>query len=319
MKIVVLDGYGLNPGDISWDEFYDLEHEVKVFDTTEPEDVIERIGDAEILIVNKIKITEDIMREAGNIKYIGVLATGYDIVDVKAAEELGIAVTNIPGYGTQSVAQFVFALLLDICNQAAYHNKRVKEGAWKEYNEFCFWEKPLVELWGKTIGIIGYGKIGKATARIARAFGMEVLINTLNSENETLEEGMKFVKLEELYKSADVISLHCPLFNENRGMINKESISKMKDGVVIINTSRGGLIVENDLAEALECGKVAAAGLDAMIEEPPANDNVLIHAKNCVVTPHIAWAPKESRERLMHMAVENIKAFESGAIKNRVV
>lgn len=322
MKIVVLDGYGLNPGDLCWDGILEIDNQAIIHDTIEQQEVVEKIGDAEIIIVNKIKISRDTLKQVPNLKYIGVLATGYDIVDVEAARDYGVTVTNVPGYGTESVAQFVFALLLQVCNQVAHHEKRVREGAWEEYNEFCFWEKPLIELSGKTLGIVGYGRIGQAVARIGKAFGMNILVNTVypmgeNWDNQS-KDGVTYVTLDNLYKNSDVISLHCPLFNENRGMICRDSIDKMKDGVILINTSRGGLIDEADLVQALNAGKIAGAGLDVMINEPPKSDNPLIGAKNCIVTPHIAWAPKEARARLLDIAVENIKAFIKNEKQNVV-
>ncbi|WBW97023.1 D-2-hydroxyacid dehydrogenase [Oceanirhabdus sp. W0125-5] len=318
MGIVILDGYGLNPGDLSWDGFRELGEEVIIYDSTPDNKIIENIGDAEIVITNKTELTRDILEKVKHVKYIGVLATGYNVVDIEAASEFGMKVTNIPAYGTNAVAQFVFALLLEVCNQVAHHDKRVKEGAWAESGEFCFWETPLIELHGKTMGIIGFGKIGEATSKIARAFGMKVISYTKSPNKELENENLKFVELDELYAQSDIISLHCPLFEDTKGMINKRSIETMKDGVILINTSRGGLIVENDLREALDCGKIRAAGLDVMIEEPPRNDNPLFSAKNCIITPHIAWAPKEARERLMDIAVENVRAFINGDDMNVV-
>ncbi len=318
MSIVILDGYGLNPGDLSWEGFRELGEAVMIYESTPNDKIVENIGQSEIVITNKTELTREVLEKVKHVKYIGVLATGYNVVDVEAATEFGIKVTNIPSYGTNAVAQFVFSLLLEVCNHVAHHDKRVKEGAWAESGEFCFWERPLIELHGKTFGIIGFGQIGEATSKIARAFGMKVLAHTKTPNKDLEEENLKFVELDELYEQADIISLHCPLFENTKGMINKKSIYKMKDGVILINTSRGGLIVENDLKDALNCGKIKAAGLDVMIEEPPRNDNPLFGAKNCIITPHIAWAPKEARERLMDIAVENIRGFINGEDKNVV-
>ena len=253
-----------------------------------------------------------------NVKYIGVLATGYNIVDIEAAKELGITVTNIPTYGTDSVAQMVFAHLLEICHHVAAHSDAVKNGEWTNNVDWCFWKYPLIELAGKTMGIIGYGRIGQAVGRVAQAFGMKVLANDKYPNKDLESDTLKYVELDELLANSDVISLHCPLFEENKGMINKDSIAKMKDGVIIINTSRGPLIVEDDLAEALNSGKVYAAGLDVVSTEPIKADNPLLKAKNIFLTPHIAWAPKESRQRLMDIAVNNLKQFLEGSPVNVV-
>lgn len=311
MKIVVLDGYTLNPGDLSWDALKTL-GDCTIYDRTSLTDdaeIISRIGDAEVVFTNKTPLTKKILDACPNVKYIGVLATGYNIVDVDAAKELKIIVTNVPNYSTQSVAQFVFALLLEICHHVAHHSQVVHDGRWKTYPDFCFWDYPLIELAGKTIGIIGYGNIGKATSKLAQAFGMKVIAFTPRREVGTTLNGCTFVTLDELFKTSDVISLHCPLFKSTQGIICKESIAKMKNGVIIINNARGGLVVEQDLREALDSGKVAAAGLDVVSTEPIADDNPLLGAKNCFITPHISWAPKEARERLMNIAVENLKAW----------
>ncbi len=316
MKIVVLDGYTLNPGDLSWaglEELGDLTvYDRTVFDRSNDNLIIERIGDAQIVFTNKTPLPREVLRKAPNVKYIGVLATGYNIVDIEAAKELGITVTNIPTYGTDSVAQMVFAHLLEICHHVAAHSDAVKNGEWTNNVDWCFWKYPLIELAGKTMGIIGYGRIGQAVGRVAQAFGMKVLANDKYPNKDLESDTLKYVELDELLANSDVISLHCPLFEENKGMINKDSIAKMKDGVIIINTSRGPLIVEDDLAEALNSGKVYAAGLDVVSTEPIKADNPLLKAKNIFLTPHIAWAPKESRQRLMDIAVENLKAYLNG-------
>ncbi len=322
MKIVVLDGYTLNPGDLSWaglEELGDLTvYDRTVFDRSNDNLIIERIGDAQIVFTNKTPLPREVLRKAPNVKYIGVLATGYNIVDIEAAKELGITVTNIPTYGTDSVAQMVFAHLLEICHHVAAHSDAVKNGEWTNNVDWCFWKYPLIELAGKTMGIIGYGRIGQAVGRVAQAFGMKVLANDKYPNKDLESDTLKYVELDELLANSDVISLHCPLFEENKGMINKDSIAKMKDGVIIINTSRGPLIVEDDLAEALNSGKVYAAGLDVVSTEPIKADNPLLKAKNIFLTPHIAWAPKESRQRLMDIAVNNLKQFLEGSPVNVV-
>ncbi len=316
MKIVVLDGYTLNPGDLSWEGLEKL-GELKVYDRTPIDKIVERIGDAEIVFTNKVPITRETL-EKTNIKYIGVLATGYNIVDVGAAKEKGIPVTNIPTYGTDSVAQMVFAHLLEICHHVAAHSEAVKAGEWTNNDDWCFWKHPLIELADKTMGVIGHGRIGQAVGRIAQAFGMKVLANDKYQNKDLESDTLKYVELDELLANSDIISLHCPLFDDNKGIINKNTIAKMKDNVIIINTSRGPLIVEEDLAEALNSGKVYSAGLDVVSTEPIKADNPLLKAKNIFITPHIAWAPKESRQRLMDIAVDSLKAFIKGQPVNVV-
>ncbi|NLY44965.1 MAG: D-2-hydroxyacid dehydrogenase [Tissierella sp.] len=313
MKIVVLDGYILNPGDLTWEGLENL-GETVVYDRTsyDPNDIdliIERSKDAEAILINKTPITRDVLDHLPNLKYIGVLATGYNVVDIEAAREKGIIVTNIPTYGTDAVAQMVFALLFEITNHVAEHNRAVKEGQWSTIPDWCFWNKPLMEISGKTIGIIGYGRIGQSVGKVAEAFGMKVLANANRPRKELETENMRYVELDELYKSSDIISLHCPLTDDTKGMINKDSIAKMKDRVILINTSRGPLIVEEDLAEALDSGKVKGAGLDVVNTEPIEPDNPLLKQDNCIITPHIAWAPIEARSRLMDIAVDNLRAF----------
>jgi glycerate dehydrogenase len=311
MKTVVLDGYTLNPGDLTWEGFEKL-GEVVVYDRTPVEEVTKRIGDAEIVLSNKVPITRENMDAAPNLKYIGVLATGYNVIDVDAAKEKGIVVTNIPTYGTSSVAQFAIAMLLEICHHVAHHSEEVHKGRWESNPDWCFWDYPLIELAGKTMGIIGFGRIGQNTARIAQALGMNILAFD-NYKNPELEsDTCKYVSLDELYNNSDVIALHCPLFPSTEGMINKDSIAKMKDGVIILNNSRGPLIVEEDLRDALNSGKVYAAGVDVASTEPIKGDNALLQAKNCFITPHISWAPKESRQRLMDIAVNSLVAFLDG-------
>lgn len=320
MKIVVLDGYTLNPGDLSWAELESL-GECKIYDRTSLTDegeIIERIGNAEIVVTNKTPITRKIFDVCKNIQYVGVLATGYNIVDVAAAKEKNIPVCNIPTYGTAAVGQFAIALLLEICHHIGHHNKAVHEGRWENNQDWCFWDYPLIELDGKTMGIIGYGRIGQTTGRLANALGMKVIAYDAMREIGSKDEICEIVSLEELFKAADVIALHCPLFPSTQGIIFKENIAKMKDGVIILNNSRGGLIVEEDLREALDSGKVFAAGLDVVSTEPIKGDNPLLGAKNCIITPHISWAPKESRARLMDIAVNNVKSFLAGKPLNVV-
>lgn len=316
MKIVVLDGYTENPGDLSWKELEAL-GELTVYDRT-PENLIwERIKDAEIVITNKTPITGEMLELCGKIKYIGMLATGYNVVDVDAAKSKGIPVCNIPTYGTAAVAQMVFALLLEICQHVGAHSASVKSGDWSKNLDWCYWNYPLIELNGKTLGIIGFGRIGQATAKIAAAMGMKVVAYD-EHPSETGKQYGEYVSLDELLEQSDVISLHCPLFPSTERIINKENINKMKDGVIIINTSRGALVDEQDLADALKSGKVYAAGLDVVSTEPIKEDNPLLDCHNSFITPHIAWAPKESRQRLMNIAVDNVKKFLEGAPQNVV-
>lgn len=316
-KIVVLDGYTENPGDLSWDGLAAL-GELTVYDRTPKDLVAERIGDAQAVFVNKVVLDREMLAAAKNLTYVGVLATGYNVVDVKAAKELGITVTNIPTYGTAAVAQFAIAMLLEICHRFAHHSDAVKAGRWESSPDFCFWDYPLIELAGKTMGIIGFGRIGQATGKIAQALGMNVLAFD-SYRNPALEsQQCRYVQLDELLAASDVIALHCPLFPETQGIVNAKSIAKMKDGVIILNNSRGPLIVEQDLADALNSGKVYAAGLDVVSTEPITSSNVLLHAKNCFISPHISWATKESRSRLMDIAVDNLKQFIGGTPVNVV-
>lgn len=316
MKIIVLDGYTLNPGDLTWEGLEKL-GQLKVYDRTPADKIVERISDAEIVFTNKVPITRETL-EKTNIKYIGVLATGYNIVDIEAAKQKGIPVTNIPTYGTASVAQMVFAHILEICHHVAAHSEAVKKGEWTNNDDWCFWKYPLIELADKTMGIIGYGRIGQAVGKIAQAMGMKVLAHDKYQNKELESETMQYVELDKLLENSDIISLHCPLFEDNKGIINKNTIAQMKDNVILINTSRGPLIVEEDLAEALNQGKVYAAGLDVVSVEPIKADNPLLKAKNIFITPHIAWAPKESRQRLMDITVDNLKAFLKGEPVNVV-
>lgn len=317
MKIVVLDGYTLNPGDISW-EGMEAFGEVTVYDRTKAEDVVERIGDAEVVYTNKTPITKETMDACPGMKFIGVLATGYNIVDVAAAKEKGIPVSNIPTYGTAAVSQFAIALLLELCHHIGEHSDAVKAGEWTSNPDWCFWKYPLVELAGKNMGIIGFGRIGQDTGKIAQALGMKVLAYDAFKRPELESDTCKYVDLDTLLAQSDVISLHCPLFPDTEGIINKDTIAKMKDGVMIINDSRGPLIVEQDLRDALDSGKVAGAALDVVSTEPIQMDNPLLGAKNVILTPHIAWAPKESRQRLMDIAVDNLKCYVGGKPQNVV-
>lgn len=313
MKIVILDGYTLNPGDLSWAGFSNL-GELIVYDRSplnDPGEIIKRIGNAEVIYTNKTPLSKEIINACPNIKFIGVLATGYDIIDIAFAKEKGIPVANIPSYGTDAVGQFAIGLLLEICHHIGYHDHVVHEGKWSAQPDFCFWDYPLIELAGKIMGIIGFGRIGRTTGKIAKALGMKVVAfdNHLDTWSNEIAE---YVSLDELFKKSDVISLHCPLSPENQRMINKTNIKKMKDGVIILNNSRGQLVNEADLAEALNTGKVYAAGLDVVSSEPIKPDNPLLKAKNCIITPHISWAPKESRQRLMNYAVQNLENFLIG-------
>ena len=317
MKIVVLDGYTENPGDLSWEGLAQF-GQLRVYDRTgSEEEVIRRIGDAEVVFVNKVPISRRVLDACPNIRFISVLATGYNVIDVKAAAEKGIPVSNVPAYGTAAVAQFAMALLLEVCHHVAHHSEAVHQGRWASNPDWCFWDYPLIELSGKTMGIIGFGRIGQATGRIARAMGMEVLAYS-RSVREEAKALAEYVDLDSLLARSDVIVLHCPLFPETEGIINRENIAKMKDGVIIINNSRGQLVVEQDLAEALNSGKVLAAGLDVVSTEPIRPDNPMLGAKNFLITPHISWAPRESRQRIMDASVENLRAFLAGKPVNVV-
>jgi len=310
MKIVILDGYAENPGDLSWDGFAAL-GDLTVYDRTPADQIISRIGDAEIILTNKTPVTADTLAACPQVRYIGVLATGYNVVDVAAARERGVVVTNVPAYGTAAVAQHVFALLLELCHHAGHHNAAVQQGRWTSCPDFCFWDRPLTELAGKTMGIVGYGRIGRSVSGIAQAFGMKVLACSAHGGEDT-------VSLQEVLTQSDVISLHCPLTADNAGMINREAIARMKDGVFIINTARGPLIDETALREALLSGKVRGAAVDVVSTEPIPAGHPLLGLPNCIITPHIAWAPRESRQRLMDVAVENLRSFLLGTPVNNV-
>lgn len=311
MKIVILDGHVENPGDLSWEALAQL-GDLTVYDRTAPEDVVSRIGDAPIVITNKTLITESILAACPQIRYVGVLATGYNVVDIAAAKARGIVVTNVPAYSTQAVAQFTMALLLEICHHVGRHSDGVHAGKWSACQDFAYWDHPLIELMGKTIGIVGYGRIGQATAKVAEALGMKVLAYSRHGQGEP------YVPLDELYARSDVISLHCPLTAENAKMIDKAAIAKMKDGVILLNTARGGLINEGDLREALLSGKVYAAAADVAAVEPIPADCPLLGLDNMIFTPHIAWACYETRQRLMDIAVDNVRQFLAGTPVNNV-
>ena len=312
MKLVVLDGYTENPGDLSWDALRRF-GELTVYERTSDDqsEVAERIKGADIVVANKTPIRAEVINSAGALKYITILATGYDIVDVAAARARGIPVSNVPSYGTAAVAQFAIAMMLEICHHVAHHSETVHAGRWEGCADWCYWDYPLIELAGKTMGIIGFGRIGQQTGRIAKALGMHILA-TGSRPTDAGREIADYVELDELLARSDVISLHCPLFPSTRGIISRENIARMKDGVILLNNSRGALVDEQALADALNSGKVYAAGLDVVSTEPIRGDNPLLKAKNCFITPHISWAPKEARERIMDCTVKNIEAFLDG-------
>lgn len=316
MKIIVLDGYGLNPGDLTWEGFEEL-GELTVYDRTSPSELLERAAGAEALVTNKTLITSENMDALPDLKYIGVLATGYNVVDIDAAKARGIVVTNIPAYSTASVAQMVFAHILNITQRVGYYADENKQGRWTKNADFCYWDTHLVELQGKKMGIVGFGNIGQATARIAQAFGMEVCVYS-SKPQFALPSGIKKMELDELFGECDVVSLHCPLTPDTKEMVNAERLSKMKPNAILINTGRGPLINEQDLADALNEGKIAAAGLDVLSVEPSVEGNPLLGARNCFITPHIAWATLEARTRLMDIAVQNLKSYQKGQIVNNV-
>lgn len=313
MKIVVLDGYTENPGDLSWEELAKL-GELTVYDRVSYVDapvIREKIGDADIVITNKTPLTRETFDACTNIKAVAVLATGYNVVDYQYAKEKGIPVMNVPTYGTQIVGQYAVGLLLEICSHFAHHDQAVKEGRWEHNDDWCFWDFPMIELYGKTAGIIGLGRIGQSTAKILNAMNMKVIAYDA-FESEAGKQVAEYVDLDTLFAQSDVIFLHCPLFPSTEGIINKDNIAKMKDGVILINNSRGQLVVEQDLADALNSGKVYAAGLDVVSTEPIKGDNPLLTAKNCLITPHISWAAQAARQRIMDITVDNVKAFMEG-------
>lgn len=312
MKIVILDGLALNPGDLSWGAIQAL-GDVTVYDqTVGQEEIIRRIGDAEIIIPNKTPITEEVLEACPNVRCICVTATGYNIVDCRAAARRGIPVCNVPGYGTAAVSQFTIGLLLELCHRIGYHDREVHAGRWSQCPTFCFWDTPQTELAGKTMGIIGFGSIGRAVGRIAVALGMKVLAYSRSTCPEGEEIG-EYVELDRLLRESDVVSLHCPLFPETEGIINAAAIEKMKDGVILLNTARGQLVDEGALAAALQSGKVRGAAVDVVSKEPMDPENPLLTVPNCIITPHMAWAQGEARQRIIDITADNIRAFLAGA------
>jgi glycerate dehydrogenase len=316
MRIVVLDGDTLNPGDLSWDGLKAL-GDCEICDRTPADKVIERAGEADVVLTNKVLLDRDTLAQLPKLKFISVLATGYNIVDVKAARERGIAVANVPTYGTVSVAQMVFAHLLNLTQHVAHHAQTVREGRWTNGPDWCYWDYPLIELAGLTMGIIGYGRIGRAVAALAKAFGMKVLAYDAYVE-ESGDENVEMVDLDDLFAQNDVVTLHCPLTPETEGLVNANRLGQMKETAFVINTSRGAVVNNADLAEALNAGTIAGAGLDVLDVEPPMADNPLLKAKNCYVTPHISWATKSARARLMATSLENVKGFIAGKLQNVV-
>lgn len=319
MKIVILDAYTTNPGDLSWERFKEF-GKLTVYDRGIKNDLqesIDRIQDADVVLTNKVPIKEELLEACPNIKYIGTLSTGYNIIDLDACRTRGIPVCNVPSYSTSAVAQFTMALLLEVCHHVGEHNNIVHSGGWERSVDFCFWNYPLIELSSKTIGIIGFGKIGQEVAKLAAAFGMKVLAYS-RTEYEEGRKLAEYVDLDTLLASSDIVSLHCPLFPETRGIINNENIAKMKDGAILLNTSRGPLIVEEDVANALNSDKLYYYATDVASREPIRSDNPLLKAKNCIITPHIAWAAKETRERLVGIVYENLKAYTEGKVQNNV-
>jgi glycerate dehydrogenase len=311
VKIVILDGHALNPGDLGWEGFRSL-GELEVFDRTSENEIVDRAREAEIVLTVRTPLSADTLKQLKRLRYIGEMFTGYDEIDLKAAREHNVVVTNVPTYGTASVAQLVFALLLELCHHVGLHSEATRAGEWSRSADFSFWKTPLVELQGKTMGIVGFGRIGREVGKIAVALGMCVIAMDAGKQNAPDWPDFRWCELDELLAAADVVSLHCPLLPQTRGIINAAALSKMKPSSFLINTSRGPLIVERDLADALNNGRVAGAAVDVLSAEPPPLDNPLLHAKNCVVTPHIAWATREARTRLIELAAANLCAFLDG-------
>ena len=311
MNIVVLDGYTLNPGDISWEGIEKL-GDVTIYDRTPVDKVIERAAGAEVIFTNKTPVNEEAINELTSLKFIGVLATGYNIVNTEAAKAKGVIVSNVPGYGTNSVVQMTIALLLELCLRVQRHSDAVMEGKWARSSDWCFWDYPLVELSGKTMGIIGFGRIGRQVGDVATAFGMNIVGNSRHWTDQSQRKNFRWAEVPELLAQSDVVSIHCPLFPETKGLINKESLMTMKKTAFLLNTSRGPIVVDEDLAEALNSEVIAGAGIDVLSVEPPSADNPLFKAKNCIITPHISWATKEARIRLMDITVSNLTAFING-------
>ncbi len=311
MKIVILDGYTLNPGDLSWDALQQLGN-VHIYDRTPQNQVVERAKDAEVLFSNKTPLGEDLLHQLPKLKFIGVLATGYNIINIQVAKQNGVVVSNVPGYGTPSVVQMTFALLLELCQHVQHHSNTVRNGKWSASKDFCYWDYPLVELENKTIGIIGFGDIGSKVGDVATAFGMNIIGNSRTQTDQSHRKNFKWVSVPELLEQSDVVSIHCPLTPETKGLINQENLQLMKPSAILLNTSRGPLIIDEDLADALNKNVIAGAGIDVLSTEPPPAGNPLFTAKNCIITPHIAWATKEARSRLMDITVNNLKAFING-------
>lgn len=317
MKMVILDAYTSNPGDLSWERFEKL-GELCVYDRTSPDEILDRCKDADIILDNKVVLDDRIISQLPKLKYIGILATGFNIVDIESAKRHGITVSNVPTYSTTSVAQLTFALILEFYNRVAVHDAAVHAGEWVSCKDFCFQKTPLIELAGKTIGIVGFGKIGNEVAKIADAFGMNILCNVHHPKPQPEYKNFKFVSLDELAENSDIISFHCPLTDETKSLVNSEFISKMKSNAIIINTARGPIIDEAALAEALDSGKIAGAAVDVLSCEPPKADNPLLSCRNCVITPHVAWAGYETRVRLLDVVYSNLKAFLDGSPVNVV-
>lgn len=317
MKIVILDGYTANPGDLSW-EAIAQQGELTVYDRTAPDETAARIGDAEVVFTNKVLITKEIMDACPRLKLVSVLATGYNVVDLAAAKERGIAVCNVPAYSTRDVAQMTFALLLELCHHVGHHSATVHGGRWTESKDFCYWDYAPVGLVGKTMGLIGFGQIGRAVAKLAEAFGMEVLIYSRTVRPELETEHCRFCSLDELLEKSDVVSLHCPLTEKTEKLIRSETIAKMKTGAFLLNTGRGPLVDEQAVADALESGKLGGYAADVVCKEPIPAESPLLGAKNCFLTPHIAWATKDARTRLLKVSAENLRAFAAGTPQNVV-
>ncbi|MBO9571536.1 MAG: D-2-hydroxyacid dehydrogenase [Chitinophagaceae bacterium] len=317
MKIVVLDGYTLNPGDLSWNELNKM-GDVKIYDRTAPGEIVERSKDAEIIFTNKVPVSKETIAQLPKLKYIGVLATGYNIIDTEAAKQKNIVVANVPGYSTASVVQLCFALLLELTHHVQRHSDAAREGKWARSADFCFWDSPLIELAGKTIGIIGFGTIGQGVADVATAFGMNIIAQSRTKTDQSHRKNFKWVELPELLAQSDVISIHCPLTPETKGLINEKNLGLMKKSAFLINTSRGPIINDEDLANALNKEVITGAGIDVLSVEPPKSGNPLFAAKNCLITPHIGWATKEARGRLMSITINNLQAYVSGKPVNVV-
>jgi glycerate dehydrogenase len=317
MKIVALDGHTLNPGDLDWEAFKKL-GELKVYDRTPYELTAERCAGAEVILTNKAPVGKDVLEKLPSLKYIGVTATGFNIIDTGTAKKNNVVVSNVPGYGTNSVVQMVFGLLLELCLHVQKHSDAVRAGKWSASPDFCFWDFPLIELAGKTMGIIGFGDIGEKVGDLATAFGMNIMGNRRHPTDQAHRKNFRWASVNEILEHSDVVSIHCPLSPETKGLINKESLKRMKQSAFLLNTSRGPIIEEQDLADALNEGMIAGAGLDVLTVEPPPLGNPLLKAKNCIITPHIAWATREARTRLMATSVANLRAFLAGKPVNVV-